>query len=523
MEAIQTRKKIMIFLYCLIGRLHAVTAAIDVPLLVGGPIGSNDIKSNVDFGSDLNDFDQSEPTPIIEKIDIKSNVTKRIETTVIKCYIKNPAIRKSQQIGITLELPHDIYQITNLTLQALGDQNLYTAEKSSDGNIEEAYQNLSKQGQAGVMIQEIVKGLPKSFNEPTRLLSLNAHIPPGDKMLITLTYNGSLRKGANNTFRHQIHVNPHQPVQNFKVFINIIDSLPIVDANAAEMRDTVPVSNYSTFEINWASKDAINVTFEPKFTKSKIKGPGYDMSGQFVTTYSVDKNVLLDKVGEKITSLGEFGDEYQKMVSAIAVGIKFMFTTLFMLPFIILTEMVNGMVLIIDELMHDSYLTALNIDSLDYPWLHETKRKPWYATVFEQEVEKLEKHWKPWDLVKVPNADYVGPSHHTKEKLENMFEKFHSEEHPDKFANLDPDFGADNPLHRWDTSLEYWGHAMGNKWGPLLGEKIGNMFENLDPPRAEKNEYSDTSTKLPKIFSWTATGSFSWARSLGKSLLDFFR
>ena len=104
-----------------------------------------------------------------------------------------------------------------------------------------------------------------------------------------------------------------------------------------------------------------------------------------------------------------------------------------------------------------------------------------------------------------------------------MFEKFHSEEHPDKFANLDPDFGADNPLHRWDTSLEYWGHAMGNKWGPLLGEKIGNMFENLDPPRAEKNEYSDTSTKLPKIFSWTATGSFSWARSLGKSLLDFFR
>merc|ERR1711953_203566 len=190
MEVIQTQKKIIIFLLYLIGSLRAVTAAFDVPLFVNGPIGSNDIKSNVDFGPDLNDLGQSEPTPIIEKIDIKSNVTKRIETTVIKCYIKNPAIRKSQQIGITLELPHDKYQIKNLTLQALGDQNVNTAEKSNNDNIQEAYQTLSKQGQAGVMIKEIAKSLPKSFNEATRLLSLNAHIPPGEKMLIALTYNG---------------------------------------------------------------------------------------------------------------------------------------------------------------------------------------------------------------------------------------------------------------------------------------------------------------------------------------------
>jgi len=498
MEAIQTQKKILIFLFFLIGSLQAVTAAFDVPLLVAGPIGSNDIKSNVNFGPDSNDLDQSEPTPIIEKIDIKSNVTKRIETTVIKCYIKNPAIRKSQQIGITLELPHDKYQITNLTLQALGDQSLYTAEKKNDDNIQKEYLKLSKQGQAGVMIREIVKSSPKSFNEATRLLSLNAHIPPGEKMLITLTYNGSLRNGENNTFRHVLHVNPHQPVQNFKLFINITDSLPIVDANAVEIRDTFPVFDFSTNEINWASKDTINVTFEPKFTKSKIKDSGYDMSSQFVTTYSVDKNVLLDKVAEKITSLGEYNDEYQKMVGAIGVGVTFMITTLFMLPFIILTEMANGMVLIIDELM--------GIDSYDKPWLDETTRKPWYAKVFEQEVEKLEKHWKPWDLVKVQNTDYVGPSHHTIEKLENMFEKFHGEEHPEKFANLDPDFGIDTPLDRWDTSLEDWGHTMGNKWGPWLGEKIGNMVN-----------------RKHRIFTWTATGSFSFARSLGKSLLDFFR
>ena len=93
--------------------------------------------------------------------------------------------------------------------------------------------------------------------------------------------------------------------------------------------------------------------------------------------------------------------------------------------------------------------------------------------------------------------------------LEDRFENWdllHAEKNEEKFANLDPDFGIDTPLDGWDTSLEDWGHTMGNTWGPLLKETIGNMFE-----------------RRPKIFTWTATGSFSFARSLGKSLLDFFR
>merc|ERR1712061_909754 len=133
-------------------------------------------------------------------------------------------------------------------------------------------------------------------------------------------------------------------------------------------------------------------------------------------------------------------------------------------------------------------------------------------------VEELEKHWKPWDLVKVPNSDYVSPSHHTIEKLENMFEKFHGDEHPEKFANFDLDFGADKPLDRWDTFLE----DRFENWDSLHAQKTEYSDTSMKLP-AQKTEYSDTSMKLPKIFSWKASGSFSWARSLGKSLLDFFR
>ena len=84
------------------------------------------------------------------------------------------------------------------------------------------------------------------------------------------------------------------------------------------------------------------------------------------------------------------------------------------------------------------------------------------------------------------------------EKIGNMVNRKH------RVANFDIDFGADKPLDRWDTYLE-------------------DRFENWDSLPTRKTEYSDTSMKLPKIFSWKASGSFSWARSLGNSLLDFFR
>ena len=91
MGIIRTQVKLLIFLPYLIGSTHHVTAKLDLPLIIFGPIGSNEIKSNVDFRKYTNDFDinTSERTAIIENIHIKSNVTKSVETTTIDCLIKN--------------------------------------------------------------------------------------------------------------------------------------------------------------------------------------------------------------------------------------------------------------------------------------------------------------------------------------------------------------------------------------------------------------------------------------------------
>ena len=77
MAIIRTQLKILFVLFYLIGSTHRVTARRNLPLVIFGPIGSNEIKSNVDFRKYTNDFDinTSERTAIIENIHIKSKCT----------------------------------------------------------------------------------------------------------------------------------------------------------------------------------------------------------------------------------------------------------------------------------------------------------------------------------------------------------------------------------------------------------------------------------------------------------------
>ena len=347
MGIIRTQVKLLIFLPYLIGSTHHVTAKLDLPLIIFGPIGSNEIKSNVDFDRDTNDFDinTSERTAIIENIHIESNVTKRVETTTI----------------------------------------------------------------------------------------------------------------------------------------NIFESLPIVDAQAVEKRNELPVLNYSSNSSDRSSKESLKVTYKPNDISSQTKKSRFDMSGKFITTYSVDKNMLVNKVGEKITSF-ESNVEYRKIVEymleyPLGFILESMIFVLFIIPLIVLTEIKNGLVMIMEG--------PVGIDSYG-------------------------------------NADYVGPFilDYTTEKLENILEKLNVDEHSEKLSNLNQNVSIDIPSDRMATSFDDSEDTLNNAEGQL--ERNRNIFENWNILRAKKHEPSFPPMKLPKIFSWKATGSISFARSLSKSLLDLF-
>ena len=106
------------------------------------------------------------------------------------------------------------------------------------------------------------------------------------------------------------------------------------------------------------------------------------------------------------------------------------------------------------------------------------------------------------------------------ENIGNMFENWKILRTEKQKSSTPPMKLPKPPLDRWATSLDDWGDSIDNAEEPL--EKIGNMFENSNHLRAEKKESSTPPIQLPKIFSWRATGSISFARSLSKSLLDLF-
>ena len=71
----------------------------------------------------------------------------------------------------------------------------------------------------------------------------------------------------------------------------------------------------------------LHISFSPKESGKDSSDSGYDMSGQFYTTYSLNKNYLLSKVGQDIMDIASTA-EYEKMGNSIVAGLDFMFTTL---------------------------------------------------------------------------------------------------------------------------------------------------------------------------------------------------
>merc|ERR1712038_859349 len=329
-----------------------------LPWLIEGPISSNEIDHDLPFSAlpeyDLNDEwpangqDSLETRPIIENVVIKSNITNRVDKTTVNFFVKNPSIRNTQEIAFSIELPHNEYRATNMSLQILGDERIYRdAKQGEDSKI--LYQKLLAKNQAGLMLYKLEKAVPKSFNEAI-MISLKAIIRPGEKQHITLQYEGPLVESGNGTWNHMLHINPHQLVQNFNVAIALNDTLPITNIQAFEMRDGSPVLGYSESKMKCKNtSEECEVIFHPNEIK-KERIDGYDMNGQFYLSFNRNKTLLLSKIGQEITNI-TFSPEFIQVFEVIPAVIGLMFNMLLMVPFILFTEFVTAFNVIISEIM----------------------------------------------------------------------------------------------------------------------------------------------------------------------------
>jgi len=372
---------------------------IRLPLIVEGPIASNIIDNDLVLDTKENGIyeELEEPPAVIKNVNITANITKRWDKTTLKCFVKNPSIRKAQEIVFGVELPSAEYKITNMYLQIHGNNNVYKAMHNEDANT--IYKKLAKRKQSVLMLKE-VENVDGDFE--TKLLNMSIMIPAGEKIFITLDYEGPLidfkdrdpslssseitdlgkepGPGSNMSYAHYIHINPHQRVQNFSIKVNIKETLPIMDVNAYEIRDNWPAFGNSKATVKYGNtSESLHVSYYPD-ENGKNK-EGYDMNGQFLTSYSRDKNFLLRKVGQDITDIATIGDQYLMFLDIFSViqhSFTLIFNLLLMIPFIMITEFINGI-----------YLTIMMILGADTSWyLNEPM---WYERKMEEQFAEFEK------------------------------------------------------------------------------------------------------------------------------------
>jgi hypothetical protein len=314
--------------------IYQIVAELRLPLIAEGPITSNDVNHNIPFNKEESVLSQiiqtqklknqkSKPRPVIENIDVKSIITKRIDRTTINCLVKNPSIYSAQEIALSIELPFTNYHVTNMSLQLLGNTNIYVGKHEESAEL--LYEKMLKRKQSVVMIKEITKN--GKSNDGVKMLSLSAVIPSEEKVLITLQYEGPLigQKSSNRSnnvhnWNHMVHINPHQLVEDYKINLHINETLPINNVTAIDVRNGQPEAKLSSANVKYGdTPETIHVVFLPK--KSEKQSEGYDMNGQFITSYSRDKDFLLSKVGQDISDVAsvveKVGQDISEVVSVV--------------------------------------------------------------------------------------------------------------------------------------------------------------------------------------------------------------
>merc|ERR1712038_71542 len=366
----------------------------DLPWLIEGPISSNEINHDVpldalpEYDLTIDDHESLEIRPIIENIVIKSNITNRVDRTSVNFLVKNPSIRMTKEVAFSIELPNSNYKTTNLSLQILGDDRIYKRAKLEEGT-EIHYEKLLARKQAGMLLYNLEKATPKSFNE-AKMISIKAIVPSEEKLFITLEYEGPLINLGNGSWSHTVHINPHQLVRNFRVSIDINDTVPIGNVQALELRNDIPVFGYSESKVKHVNRSRVcHVEFYPNENKREA-GSGFDMNGQFYTSYSRNKTFLLSKIGDDIIDIASL-PQFVNVFDGVITAIDFMFHMLLMVPFIILTEVISAF-----------YVIASEIFGLNTDWYLKEKR--WYEKEMDYELdhldqvfENMDKHFEDFD------------------------------------------------------------------------------------------------------------------------------
>merc|ERR1711936_884897 len=142
-------------------------------------------------------------------------------------------------------------------------------------------------------------GLVSKVSRDSSVFSVDANVEPGDKVVFRLTYEELLER-SNEGYEYAINVNPGQVVEDFRVEVNINESLPLTDLKVPKLvesneidfnedeGDDVNEAAEVTRGVSGSDHNAL-IVFAPDQEYQEAAGD-QGVSGKFIVSYDVDRS-----------------------------------------------------------------------------------------------------------------------------------------------------------------------------------------------------------------------------------------
>merc|ERR1711874_346339 len=228
--------------------------------------------------------DETKNSLIVTKFHVNTKIRFRYAITTVTSYIKNPGT-EAKKADFSMTIPDTAF-ISNMSMTIKEKE--YVSEVKEKAEAKEEFEEAVVNG-AGA-------GLVSKVSRDSSVFSVDANVEPGDKVVFRLTYEELLER-RNGRYEYAININPGQVVEDFRVIVNINESLPLTDLKGPKIVETNEIG-FDEEEVNEVAEVTLGVNssdhnaliaFAPDQDYQETAGD-QGVSGKFIISYDVDRS-----------------------------------------------------------------------------------------------------------------------------------------------------------------------------------------------------------------------------------------
>ena len=221
----------------------------------------------------------------ISKFHIETKIQFRYARTVVTSHVKNPDT-EAQKADFSMILPDTAF-ISNMSM--IIKNKTFVSEVKDKDEAKDTFEEAVQGGYAASLVSK------SSTSRDSNKFTVDVNIEPGDKVIFELTYDELLER-KNGKYEYGINIDPGMIIDDFKVVININESLPLTKLEVPELIESNEIdfskdsTENSIAEITRYADDPNNATIVFAPTKEYQEDAGdQGVSGKFVVKYDVDR------------------------------------------------------------------------------------------------------------------------------------------------------------------------------------------------------------------------------------------